>query len=242
MMKESLKKVLLILGGFLFNNRKSKVLYYHDVHGDKKYTSMSTDIDLFKNHISQIKKNGYSIVKEISNNRNEVLICFDDGFRGVYENRDFFIKNKIYATIFLITSCINEKDFLTEKEIIELKNIGLFKFESHTHTHRNLGELTEKEIEEEVVLSKSILEKLLGEKVESLCFPRGVFSEKSIEIAKEKGYKRLYLSIPGEYFNKNDNKIKLRYFAQETSKKMFPHLLRGGQNIFSKKLYKMHKR
>ena len=49
-----------------WNKKRSKVIFYHDIHSKKKYTSMSTSIRLFKKHIDIILENGYKIVPEIN--------------------------------------------------------------------------------------------------------------------------------------------------------------------------------
>ena len=61
---------------FYFKKR-SKVIFYHDIHSDKKYTEMSTPIEVFKNHIQIILENGYEIVAEITKPIGQIEICFD---------------------------------------------------------------------------------------------------------------------------------------------------------------------
>ena len=89
-------------------NRKSKILYYHDLHEDGKtpYSDWSTPLSLFKQHIKIIEQSGYNIVTTIDQPKNQVLLCFDDGYRGVWDNKDVLLDNNIYPTVFLISSDI----------------------------------------------------------------------------------------------------------------------------------------
>jgi peptidoglycan/xylan/chitin deacetylase (PgdA/CDA1 family) len=156
--KKIIYSTLLFLGKVFFNNRRSKVLYYHDVHtdGDPPNTNMSTPLELFEKHIQIIKKEGFEIVHKITEPENQVMLAFDDGFKGIFTNRFYFIKENIRPTIFLITEKIGKNDFLQEQEIKELQESG-FIFQSHTHTHPDLNELTEHALQIELQLSKDIL-------------------------------------------------------------------------------------
>ena len=51
---------------FCFSKR-SKVIFYHDIHDDIKYVDFSTPIELFRTHIKTIESNGYEIVSKIKN-------------------------------------------------------------------------------------------------------------------------------------------------------------------------------
>lgn len=59
---------------------------------------------------------------------------------------------------------------------------------SHTVTHRHLTSLSLKEVRQELELSKSSLEHFLGQKIDSLCYPRGYSNEEIRQIAKDCGY------------------------------------------------------
>ena len=92
-MKQLIKLGILKLGKIIYNNDDSKIIFYHDVHSDKKYTDMSTPMELFKEHIKIIKENGFEIVPKITKKKNQIMITFDDGFKGLYDNFDYFIQN-----------------------------------------------------------------------------------------------------------------------------------------------------
>src|SRR6478736_1314193 len=88
--KTNIYSLGLLVGRFSFNNRNSKVLYYHDVHKDNDLpeTRMSTPMSLFLEHIRIIKKLGFEIVDQITRPNDQVMITFDDGYLGVYKNKE----------------------------------------------------------------------------------------------------------------------------------------------------------
>lgn len=64
--------------------------------------------------------------------------------------------------------------FLTWDEVREMEKSGLVRFGSHTGTHRILSELTESELEEEVLTPRRRFAAELGREPESFCFPNGI--------------------------------------------------------------------
>lgn len=90
----SLAKTLLLTIGCVNESKgKSYMVYYHDVHQDngERHTDMSTTMSDFIKHIKVIKSLGYDIVRSFSGKPGEIRIAFDDGFRGIYENKSYFI-------------------------------------------------------------------------------------------------------------------------------------------------------
>ena len=130
------KKILIQISSLFYFNKKSKVIFYHDIHDLISHTWMSTPIDLFKEHISIIRNEGYEIVNDITSEYGQIEICFDDGFQGIFDNIEYLKKNKIFIHIFIITSNINKKGFLNNKQLEELNNLNLITISSHTHQHK----------------------------------------------------------------------------------------------------------
>ncbi|QXP60664.1 polysaccharide deacetylase family protein [Olleya sp. HaHaR_3_96] len=242
-MRQRIKLFVLFLGNILYRNSKSKVIYYHDLHGSRSYTKMSTSIEEFEMHLTQIRLKNYKIVNQINKENQQIKICFDDGFKGIFDHKDFLIANNVFVEIFLITDFIGEEGYLTKKEILELDSFSNFSFGSHTETHANLGDLDDISITQELAKSKEIIESLLNRKINSLCFPRGIFSDNTVRIAKALGYNDLYSSIPGSFRHKTKQfDIINRYLVQFASKKELRFTLNGGQDIFKDRITKQHYR
>ena len=135
------------------------------------------------------------------------LITFDDGLRDFYLNAFPVLKKyNLPVIVFLSTSLIGGQmiyerdglalDVLGEKEIKELADSGLVEFGSHAHHHLHLTDLTDDQLENELKISKEILEGILDKAVTKLAYPRGRVDERVKKLAS-KYYKQAYLIEPG---------------------------------------------
>ena len=228
---QNIKFFIVYLNSLFCFKKRSKVIFYHDIHNNIKYTNMSTSIKLFEKHIQVIRECGYEIVPEITNNYGQIEICFDDGFQGVYENLNFLKINKIPIHIFVISSFIGKHNYLNSKQLLELNKTGLIRISSHTHKHNSLSGLENNEIENELKLSKKIIEDTIMDPVVSLCYPNGRFSSEVIDIANSLGYRKQYSSLPGFYFNKFNKIVIRRSLVQFSNEKQFKAIISGGDHI-----------
>lgn len=242
-LREIIKHCIMFAGSIFRRNRKSKILYYHDVYSTVNYKAldadicMGTHINLFKQHIDVIKSEGYEIVQKITKPYGQIAIMFDDGFRGIWECRQYFYDNKIFPTVFLPVQFIGEtiKGILTKEEILELQDNG-FNFECHTWSHRKLTDFNDNELMRELGDSKDHLSEMLSKNVKGLCMPLGFFSDHLIEKIHEFGYEDIYCCIPGNYSDKPFGMI-TRNLCQYSTTKELRLILRGG-NEFLKSHYK----
>ena len=76
----------------------------------------------------------------------------------MYNHKDYFVKNNIFPTIYIITSRVGHKNYLTWNEIRELDFLG-FNIQAHTHLHSDLNILSGEELLFDLKTSKDILEK-----------------------------------------------------------------------------------
>lgn len=180
------------------HNRKSKVLFYHDISGDECYTDMGTPLELFKSHIDTINRCKFKIVPEVTETGDQVQICFDDGFRGIWDTRRYFMDNNIKPTVFLAVDLIGQKGYLGRDEILELQKSG-FIFQSHAWSHKNLTDFHGKDLEREIKGSMDYLSDMLGKPVKEICFPIGYFSKEVYDECRKWGYETMYSSIPGNF-------------------------------------------
>lgn len=240
-----IKNVLLWCGSIIYYDHKSKILFYHDVFKDQSYKSldsdilMGTNIELFKKHLALIKEEGYDIVASISKPDGEVCIMFDDGFRGIWDNRQFFYENNLCPKVFLAVELIGKEGFLNLEEILDLQNHG-FVFECHSWTHANLTEKNDNELTRELSESKKELSNLLHKDVSELCLPIGFFSDHLITRCRDYGYKEVYSSIPGNYCEKIHGWLRPRILCQFSTTFEMKMILRGGAEILRKRYERMH--
>jgi peptidoglycan/xylan/chitin deacetylase (PgdA/CDA1 family) len=194
---------------------------------------MSTPIELFKKHIEIIRENGYDIVNKITNTYGQIEICFDDAFLGLYDNIELIKEQNISIHLFVVSAFLGEKNHINKEQLIVLNELQKITISSHTKTHKILNKISEDEVQEELLLSKNELESILEKEVNSVCFPEGKFSNKVIGIAKECGYKSLYSSLPGFYFNELYSGVIKRSLVQFACPKEFKAILRGGDHILA---------
>jgi peptidoglycan/xylan/chitin deacetylase (PgdA/CDA1 family) len=225
-----IKTLILKCASIINYNRKSKVIFYHDIAGSAQYTSMATHFDLFRKHIETIRKEGFEIVSEIHHPFNQVQICFDDGFKGIYDHRVYFAENDIKLTVFLAVQLIGQENYLNVAEILELQKIG-FRFQSHTVSHQNLTNFSDDILKQELEHSKTYLESILNMPVREICFPIGYFSDRVIKACKSSGYHKLYCSLPGNYSEKDTNGIIFRNLVQFLSTAELKATLYGGMSV-----------
>jgi peptidoglycan/xylan/chitin deacetylase (PgdA/CDA1 family) len=228
-----LRTALIRIVSLFYVSGKSKAIFYHDIHSDKRYTDMSTPIELFKNHIKIIRESGFEIVKEITNTYGQIEICFDDAFLGLYDNIELIKEQNIPVHLFVISSFLNKKNHINKEQLMTLNRLNEISISSHTKTHKILNGLPGDELMKELSLSKIELENILNKDVDGVCFPEGKFSDKVIKIAKECGYKKLYSSLPGFYFNEISSGLINRSLVQFSAKYEFKAILKGGDHVLA---------
>ena len=225
--------VIIRIFSFFYFSKKSKVIYYHDIDSDKKYTDMSTPVELFKKHINIIRENGYEIVNEITKPLGQIEICFDDAFLGLYDNIELIKELDIPIHLFVVFSYLEKKGHINKEQLLLLNEMKLFKISSHTQTHQVLNLASESLLKNELENSKNLLESLLNKPVDTICFPEGKFNVAVVELAEGVGYKWQYSSLPGFYFNDFLPNVKKRSLVQFAGEKEFKAILKGGDNVLA---------
>ncbi|MBP2628122.1 MAG: polysaccharide deacetylase [Firmicutes bacterium] len=117
-----------------------------------------------------------------------ILITFDDGYIDNFENAYPILKQHgMIATFFIITDKLWIGDRLNPERIVEMAQGGM-SFGSHTVSHKRLGELATAEINDELAISKAVLESILGKTVNAISYPQGSYNENVIATAQKLGY------------------------------------------------------
>lgn len=120
-----------------------------------------------------------------------LVLTFDDGYRDFYTAGLPVIKqNGFTATLFTTTGGMGMtlmSPMLSWHELAEVDRAGI-EVAAHTVTHPKLDILPEKELREELSVSKDQLEERLGRAVPGLAYPFGYSNQKVREVARELGY------------------------------------------------------
>lgn len=229
--KEDVKKTKLNNNTDKKNSSGIAVLNYHAFYDEnikEEKTSCSTIIchskEQFKSHLDLIKEKGMLTLRTNEVEMyidgkiqlpKSVLITIDDGPKTKLAV-DLLKDYKMYATIFLVTSWFDEKDYYKTKYI---------ELHSHTHNMHEIGQcpggqgggikcLPEEEIQKDLIQSR---EDLNGSTV--FCYPFYEYNDYSILMLKKAGFT---MAFAGESKNSDNlvhigsNKFKLKRFIITT--------------------------
>jgi peptidoglycan/xylan/chitin deacetylase (PgdA/CDA1 family) len=125
-----------------------------------------------------------------------VVLTFDDGYGDFYTEALPLMKQRGYTgTLFQTTGWVGKegeaKRMLNWRELAELNDAGV-EIGAHTVRHPQLDQLPEKELRDELYISKSVLEDKLGFAVPGLAYPFGYSNRKVRAVARELGYTYAY--------------------------------------------------
>ncbi len=203
------------------------ILTYHKFCTGESQDVYTITLSDFKQHMAYLKENGYQglsvsqLLRCIEDNvfpEKPVLITIDDGYRSVYTHAFPVLRECGFpATLFLYTDFIaNGSNQLSWQEIREMIDQGI-EIGSHSISHCNLLTMRKNEsqidylkrINQEIALSKEILERNARSSVQSFAYPYGVYSQEIKMLAKQAGYQALLNvnsmnnSIPVDAFSLN---------------------------------------
>ncbi len=212
---------------------KSLIICYHRINNSKDSYLRPTKVSDFERQMRYISElfNPVPLEQVMMHFRNKtplrprsIAVTFDDGYCDNYENAFPILKRYgIPATIFLTTSYIGNGEIprwdkghyddektlmLSWKQVREMNDNGI-SFGSHTLTHPFLTRISQHQAEEEIRLSKEIIEQQTARPVTSLAYPSGDFSPEIEAIAEESGYLSAVTTLPG-YNNTGDDVYALK--------------------------------
>ncbi len=239
-LNNKIKNTIINLSARIKNSDDSKCIFYHDIHSENRFTDMSTPVDLFVKHINVIRDLDFEIVHEITKEKNQISISFDDGFKGLYENIGIINQLEIPITIFVVCSFLDRDNFLSTNNLKELAKNKFIKIQSHTLSHSELPTLDSDSLQMDLQKSKEVLESICDTEINSICFPKGLFDKSTIKKSSEVGYNKQFSSLPGSYYSEVFPSVKRRSLVQFAAEKEFRSILRGGDNILYNWYYKKH--
>jgi len=219
------------------------VLMYHAFWETSEAQTPYVTPEIFRKQMKFFIDNGYNIVgpdKVIAYMTGEekmpaktVAITIDDGDYSFYEEAYPVLKEyRIPAVLFMSTDKIGQPGYVGWKELREMSDAGLVKIGSHTKSHPWLPTISvdEEKVHEELALSKEILEKGTGKKVEYLCYPNGGFNDLIKESARKYGYKGAFTTNPDKY-SRIDDIYAIRRIKM-SSKTRYPIIIWGKVNRY----------
>lgn len=233
-----------------------RAIVYHkitDEHIAGEWLQMTTPVEIFDIQMKCLKDSGYRTVsaRDVSGIlRSEakipprtVSITFDDGYKDNFRNAFPVLRKYGFAgTIFITAKFINETehgnpDYLNWDEITEMRRSGVFTFECHSLSHKNLALLNKSELVNEIKGAKDILEDRLNESISTFAYPYGwqnSFNQKVIDAVKEAGFLSSFTGIYGENTKHTDPfRLKRLRVSWLDDPEEFQMIMRGAYDWYS---------
>lgn len=202
--------IICILFGLYANfHKRIPILMYHriaSVPGERN----SLPVEKFKEQLDYLKEHGYNTItlsdlyqhyaQQAPLPAKPVVLTFDDGYEDNFSTALPMLRERnMKATVFPIANWVGRENrwenfnhaitrTMDWDKLREWQAAGL-EIGSHTLTHPFLTQCDEKELEQELISSKMIIEEKLDTQIDFLCYPYGFFNAKTIAVARKVGYK-----------------------------------------------------
>lgn len=215
-----MKKRILLLAAWLLilsptttlAQKKIPILVYHSIAEFKGTGQKELYVtpENFQKQMEYLKANGFTPLTferwvEASRIAKPIFITIDDGYKNNLSVSAIFskIRGETFepaATLFIISDFIGNRNRLSEKDLRQMAESGMFSIQSHTATHPDLTKITDYQYELEE--SKRKIERITGKPVIAISYPYGNANRKVIDETK-KYYKFGLTTTPGPFVKRN---------------------------------------
>lgn len=194
--------------------RRPRILMYHMIRGPLRggrFNKLRVAPGEFERQLKWLVDNGWrfaflSELGEVAGQSKTVVLTFDDGYRDNFTSaHPLLLKYGAKATLFLVVDRF-DRDWsttkkahhdsgelmrepkLTDAEVREMLQSGVWELGAHTLTHALLPDLTGAEKRHEIAGGKAELEATFGTNVASFAYPFGIFGDDDETLAEAVGY------------------------------------------------------
>ena len=211
----------------LLKRKDYRILMYHSIErSDLKEDNMGLAVppETFYMHMKYLKENDFHVTglldfaeKVINNSpikERSVIITFDDGFKSVLTNAlpvltQFNFTATLFVNIYFVEHKLPPDLYYCKWQVLNwdesktMKGQGI-SIGSHSLTHKRLTLLTDRELSDEVIQSKRLIEDNINERIYSFSYPHGAFDNRVKEILNNNNFKCSCSSIEGTNSIKSD--------------------------------------
>jgi len=188
------------------------ILQYHEVSKKLVFNPNFLPLGLFKRQVKFLNTIGAKDYTSLflsyfpsSVTSLDMLITFDDGYKGVLENAfPVMERYNFKGVVFVVTGFLGRHSTWDVPLLTPLRHLSAedlrflhskgWLIGSHSHFHRDLTTLPYSEIVEELKMSKEILQDIIGQDVIFFSYPFGRVNQKVKEALKEVGFKFAFKS------------------------------------------------
>lgn len=175
------------------------ILMYHyvrevDSNTDPLGYGLSVSPEIFASHLAALEQAGYTTITPqqfLSGDYPDksLILSFDDGYDDFYSQaRPLLLEHQMTAIAFVIYGFLDQENYLSTGQVEELVADG-FEIGSHTVSHPNLTSLDDTRLQQELMESRTALERLTGKRIIAISYPSGEYDERVLRYANFVGYK-----------------------------------------------------
>ena len=172
------------------------IISYHAIGDEKSPVFLSKSE--FERQIKSLASHGYetadispAIFQQANESQKTCVICFDDCYESVYSIAASVMEQYgLTGVLYVVTEYCGRQNNWTGQpdsvpraplmswdQIEDLASRG-WQIGSHSRTHRDLTRLTLEELNDEVGMSAEVIQKRIGVKSSSFCFPYGLSNDR----------------------------------------------------------------
>ncbi|MBL4583111.1 MAG: polysaccharide deacetylase family protein [Pseudomonadales bacterium] len=218
--------------------KNPRILMYHMISDHKnnaKFNGLRVTPEAFEQQLNWLKSHDWNFVTMselviLGNTlpRKSVALTFDDGFEDNYTNAlPIMQRYGAKGTLYLVVDrhkrdwSTNKKAHhnsgelmqepkLTDTQVTEMLQSGVFELGAHTTTHPNLSQLLEAEKTSEIAGSKQQLEKLFQTNIGSFAYPFGIYSQDDVRVTKRANFESAVTTEAGISELNTNNLLELK--------------------------------
>jgi len=178
-----------------------RILLYHSVDNDLPNDAYGMNVtpDHFRRQMQFLRNAPHIEVVDLrdmwklpdGSTQTYVIVTFDDGFRNnLYRAAPVLVDYGFPFTVFVSVGHVYSEDarFLNAAELRQLSELPGAFIGSHGITHRPLTHLPLKSLTEELVDSKTSLERISGREISAISYPHGKCNNRVKIAARHAGY------------------------------------------------------
>lgn len=170
------------------------VFMYHWIKEDTggyEYPENMVKPDELRKQMEYLKENDYDVIwvtdiDSLQHYKKPVILTFDDGWADVY-NIAFPIAKELNMKycMYIITDLVGTPGYCTWEMLEEMKDSGLVQLDSHTLSHPYLDQISQSQVDDELIKSKEVLKEKLDIDSRVICYPSGQENDYVIKVAEE---------------------------------------------------------
>lgn len=214
-----------------------RILMYHMISEPKsgaEFNGLRVSPSQFERQLAWFKSNNWRFVTmdELHEQSADlaaktVALTFDDGFEDNYTNA-FPLMKKYGAkgTLYLVADR-HDRDWstlkkahhnngelkneakLSDQQVSEMIDSGVFELGGHTDTHANLSKLSVEAKQTEIATTKTKLEDLFDTTITSFAYPFGIYSAEDVSVVEQAKFKTAVTTANGISRNTTQHPMEL---------------------------------